>query len=177
MTKSVESIGAYLFAQDTHNVYAILDGASIKDLLDRLYSDLPDFICLFPGDLEPDMAYVAPYLVHLKPETPFTDWVLEQGWGKHWGIFALSRNNIRVMRQHFSTFIIVYDTLGTPLRFRYYDPRVLRAYLPTCNANDVNVLFGPVSEYVVEDEDPKAAIVFRGANGAVQQGRLGIANG
>jgi len=30
---------------------------------------------------------------------------------------------------------------------------VLRAYLPTCNAEDINIVFGPIGSYVLEDED------------------------
>jgi hypothetical protein len=45
---------------------------------------------------------------------------------------------------------MVYDAKGTPFYFRYYDPRVLRVYLPTCNASELQILFGPVARYYVE---------------------------
>ena len=32
------------------------------------------------GDLEPDMAEVAAYLVLLEVDSPFTQWVLTEGW-------------------------------------------------------------------------------------------------
>ena len=61
--------------------YAVLDGAQNKSLLDWLFSaDPPKFECLFAGELDPDIAEVAPYLVQLAPETRFTQELIEAGW-------------------------------------------------------------------------------------------------
>jgi len=142
--------------------YAVLDGASIADLLDHLYGDpRPEFVCLYRGELEPDMAEVAPYLVQLKPEAPFTNWLLTEGWGKHWGIFALTKADVVAIRKHFRTFLMVKDPNGKQLYFRYYDPRVLRIYLPTCNRMEANVIFGLVERFVCEDKKPQTLLSFR----------------
>lgn len=37
--------------------------------------------------------------------------------------------------------------------FRYYDPRVLRVYLPTCRPDELRTVFGPIRSYLVEGED------------------------
>ncbi len=68
----------------------MLDGASIKNLLLHLDEHEPDYFCLYQGDLPHDVEEAAPYLVHLEKESPFTQWVIEKGWGNHWGIFAVS---------------------------------------------------------------------------------------
>ena len=143
-----------LFPQEEGlNTYAVLDGASIPDLLDHLYGDVrPDFACLYRGELEPDMAEVAPYLVLLKPGQPFTDWLLTEGWGKHWGIFAISPADFKTTQKHFRTFLMVKDPDGSQIYFRYYDPRVLRIYLPTCNEEELEVLFGSLAGYICEGE-------------------------
>ena len=53
--------------------YAILDGARNELLLGQLHGDdAPRWRCLFAGELEPDMAAVAPYLVELEPDAPWT---------------------------------------------------------------------------------------------------------
>src|SRR5690242_19385970 len=87
-----EALMRHLFPEEEGlNTYAVLDGASIPELLEHLYGEVrPEFVSLYRGELTPDMAEVAPYLVQLKPGHPFTDWLLTEGWGKHWGIFALS---------------------------------------------------------------------------------------
>ena len=106
------------------------------------------------------MAEVAPYLVELEPEAPFTKLVLDQGWGKHWGIFAVSETGIRDLRQHFRRFLTVYDPDGKALLFRYYDPRVLRSYLPTCTPDEVGKLFGPVKAFFAEGEKQETMMRF-----------------
>ena len=163
----MESPASYLFAEQNANVYAILDGASIDDLLDKLYQYQPEFICLYRGDLEPDIAEVAPYLVRLDRESAFTDWLLDRGWGNHWGIFAIAREDLTAMRKHFRRFLRVYDSQGRPMLFRYYDPRVLRAYLPTCNNEELATVFGPVINYASEGESPDKLVFFQYSGGAL----------
>ena len=168
MDKIVEAISSFLFKEDGTNPFAILDGASVPGLLDKLYGpERPEFECLYAGELKPDLAEVAPYLVRLQPDSEFTTWVLEQGWGKHWGIFALSPADLREMRHHFRRFLTVHDPSGKPLLFRYYDPRVLRTYLPTCNPEELSTLFGPVSCYLAEAEQPDRILHFRVASGSL----------
>lgn len=146
---------------DGLKTYAVLDGASIPELLDHLYGDpRPEFICLYRGELEPDMAEVAPYLVRLEPDAPFTDWLLAEGWGKHWGIFALSPANMPVVRRHFRTFLMVKNPEGKQVYFRYYDPRVLRTFLPTCNPEETATVFGPLISYLCEADKPDALLSF-----------------
>ena len=150
-------------------VYAILDGASIPDLQMNLFNHKPSYICLYRGELEPDIAQVAPYLVFLDPEAKFTEWLFTKGWGNHWGIFVRSNYDMRVLRRHFRSFLTVYDENGKPLLFRYYDPRVLRVYLPTCNKTELDTVFGPVDSYLMEDEDSHNLVCFRVVNGILKQ--------
>jgi hypothetical protein len=158
-----------LFAEPDASVFAVLDGASVEHLLDMLYQDQPESICLYRGELQPDIAHVAPYLVRLVRDSPFTNWVLDQGWGKHWGVFAVTQADLAALRQHFRRFLTVHDSKGTPLLFRYYDPRVLRVFLPTCNAEELESMFGPVLHYMLEGESPEELLQFHLTKGALVQ--------
>lgn len=172
----VQSVGQYLFTGEA-SAYAVLDGASVPDLQENIYQHEPEYYCLFRGELEPDMAEVAPYLVHLDPNSKFTDWVIEKGWGNHWGIFALAQVDIREMRRHFRSFLIVYNTDGRPMRFRYYDPRVMRKFLPSCTTEELSMIFGPVESYLLEDEDSRTALRLSAKSGALRQERLPLVEG
>jgi len=66
---------------------------------------------------------------------------------------------------------MVHDEAGKPLYFRFYDPRVLRTYLPTCNASELAQIFGPVECYVQEGEDPGVLLRFRQAGGKLVAGK------
>lgn len=134
------------------NAYAVLDGAAIPELLDQLYGDEPpEFVCLYRGELEPDLAECAPYLIHLTPESPFTEWLLTHCCGNHWGIFAISGEDIGTVRRHFRNFLIVKDPDGKQIYFRFYDPRVWSIFLPTTVPDELDLVFGPVSSYMVEE--------------------------
>jgi len=135
------------------NALAILDGASIPGLLSLLYQPGTEFECLQGGDLPPDLAEVAPYLVQLERGMPLLARMLQSGWGQHWGIILQTRADLTAVRRHFRPLLIVHDESGTPMRFRYYDPRVLSVYLPTCNPGELVELFGPVDSFLVESGD------------------------
>lgn len=162
-------VGQTLFADVTKSVFAILDGASIPGLLVRLHQQNAECECLYRGDLPPDLAQMAPYLVHLQVDAELTNWLLKEGWGKHWGIFALSGSDLRGLRQHFRTLLTVYDPNAKPMLFRYYDPRVLRTYLPTCNREELATMFGPVDSFVVEDQEGQTGLRFQLSSGELKR--------
>ena len=155
-----QALRTSLFANPATFTYAVLDGAAVSTLLDHLYADQPEFECLYRGKLEPDMAEVAPYLVKLEPGHKFTEWLLDNCFGRHWGIFAVTKVEMPAMRKHFRTFLMVQGPDGKPVYFRYYDPRVLRLYLPTCNEDETAQVYGPVIEYWLEDETAEKLLRF-----------------
>ena len=64
-----------LWPDDEHATFAVLDGAGIPGLLDRLYgAPALEFACLFEGDIAADIAEVAPYLVRVLPGSEMADW-------------------------------------------------------------------------------------------------------
>jgi hypothetical protein len=168
----IRSLRERLFVDPETQVFALLDGASVKGLLKRLYADEPDYVCLWRGELAPDMAEVAPYVVELDPEAEFTEWVLDQGWGNHWGVFAATYGRLRDLRQHFRRFTMVRDPDGKYLYFRFYDPRVLRVFLPTCAAEELEDFFGPMLFYALEDEDDSQMLRFWNKAGTLQRDEI-----
>lgn len=161
-----------LFTGRTH-VFAILDGASIDGLLTKLYEMQPPNYCLFRGELSPDVAETAPYLVGLVAGTQFSEWLFKGHFGKHWGIFALSRQSITEMRKHFRALVKVHDEEGKAMIFRFYDPRVLSQYLPTCEPDELKAFFGKVDAFFSESPDGKKMSRFTIENGILGQFELG----
>jgi hypothetical protein len=148
----LDTLERLFFESGDSQLYAVLDGASVPNLLSLLAQHAVVNECLFRGELDPELAQTAPYVAQLPAPSGFTNLLLTQGFGNHWGIFAQSSGDFRTLRMHFRKFLTVWDPDGKPLFFRYYDPRVLRVYLPTCNAEELRVLFGPVSAYFAEGE-------------------------
>lgn len=156
----LKRLKALLFSSEAESVYAILDGASVPELLPQLAEAKEESACLYRGELEPDLAQKAPYLIKLRRDSPLTDWILNDGWGNHWGIFATTPAGLEALRRHFRRFLRVKDHTGKILYFRYYDPRVLTVYLPTCRRSEISAIYGPIRQYLAEDETTGDAVLF-----------------
>jgi Domain of unknown function (DUF4123) len=161
-------LAAPLFGKGDVPVFAVLDGASVRGLVKKIFEHEPEYCCLYRGELEPDTATVAPYLVRLEADSPFTEWVLRDGWGVHWGVFIVSAANLRTLRNHFREFLRVELPDRRTVLFRYYDPRVFRSFVPACNAAELGKFFGPVQSFVVEGETPEAGVKYSLAGNALK---------
>jgi hypothetical protein len=155
-------------------VYAVLDGARDERVfLMARASGLP-YACLYAGAIPHELAEVAPYLVALERGHPFVEELLEDGWGRSWGVFATGRCDLESLRRHLRRFMRVKLEDGRTLVFRFYDPRVLRLYLPTCTAAELATFFGPISRVVMEDSDPSRVVVFAESGGAWSASKVAL---
>ncbi len=57
---------------------------------------------------------------------------------------------------------------GQQLYFRYYDPRVLSIFLPTCDASQLQEFFGPVNQFIIEDPTRQRTLLFTQQHGSLQ---------
>src|SRR5262249_36003644 len=119
-------------------VYALLDAARGERVYDAVRGCGRPFEPLYDGKLAPELAGVAPYLVELAADHPFTGQLLGEGWGDSWGCFLSAPVDLRGLRRHLRRFLKVRTENRKTLVFRYYDPRVLRLYLPTCTPGELD---------------------------------------
>lgn len=133
-------------------VYWLLDGARDPDLAGLLRTGGLEYTCLFSGRLHPQLQAAAPYLVYLAANSPTTKLLLRRGWGRAWGILSVAAPDVTLVQQrlHFKKFLRVRTEDGRDLAFRYYDPRVLNTYLPTCTADEFHTLLGPLTAMIAE---------------------------
>jgi hypothetical protein len=150
-----------------YSVWAVLDGARDKRVYSALVATYAENCCLYSGDLPSDLKFAAPYLLSLDPEDRTTQYILKRAWGNNWGIFLRSKAAMETLRRHLKKFLVVKDHKGRRLLFRYYDPRVLRVYLPTCRPGELETIFGPVKAYLAEGAESGTVIQYR-----VDEGRL-----
>jgi len=141
--------------------FAILDAATMGAEFKTAASRQPLHTCLFRGESEQNLATVAPYLFPLTDAATFGKWLLDTGWGRGWGVRIVTAASNESLRVHLRKFLIVKTEDGKELYFRYYDPRVLRVILPSFKSTELKELFGPIEEWVVEDEDARYALRFR----------------
>lgn len=151
--------------------YALLDAARDPRIYPSLLGADCNWACLYRGDAAARMAEVAPYVVELDRDSRFTQWLFREGWGESWGVFVRTGTTLELLRNHFRRFVMAKLPDGRSVYFRFYDPRVLRAYLPTCTEEELKAIFGPVERYAMEDGDGQTLLTFEQSDGILLRGR------
>jgi len=149
------------------SVWAILDCARDPRIYLALLESRLEFRCLYSGRLPRALEMVAPHLVELFPSNRLTARMLDEGWGQAWGVF-LKIDDPSNLRHHLRKLLKVKDERGQRLLFRFYDPRVLRAYLPTCLPAELKQVFGPVVSYLTEDASGQSLVEFALSGGELR---------
>lgn len=155
----VEGLIQYLWRNgsgpEDPTVYAVLDGARDPRILNLLKESGVTFKCLYAGELSDEMLAVAPHIVRLTPKNLFTQTLLTESSGNSWGIFVVVARPALMgdVRNYMRTYLKVQNEKGKQLLFRFYDPRVLRVYLPSCDPIQAKALFGPIIEFVAEADE------------------------
>jgi hypothetical protein len=161
-------------AQDGDELYMLLDAARDQRIYARL-TELGERVharSLYQGDVGDSLAHVSPYLLALQQDRPDSLWFAEAGFGRSWGVFVTGPIGFDELRRHLRKFNIVYRENGTPLVFRFYDPRVLRRFLPSCTLEELRRFFGPVGSFLTETAEADSLLRFALNEGELLQTRL-----
>ncbi len=130
-----------MLRRDFQPLYAILDAARDVKILALLLQYKEEHQSLYEGQEGAELAQVAPYLVKLKKDSALLDTLVREGWGQSWGVYLTTPNEFADVRRHLRHFLEVKLPDGKQVYFRFYDPRVLRTYLPTCTPEETNQFF------------------------------------
>lgn len=153
-------------------LYALVDGSRADRILEVLGqhatpAQLPDpparpakplgaadtlFQSLYLMVQVPDIAEHGPYLVQLPKDSALLPILVAEGWGQSWGVFLTSPATFAEVRKHFRHFLLVRHPDGDSILFRFFDPRVLRPFLPVCTPEEIVQFFGPIASFICEAE-------------------------
>jgi hypothetical protein len=142
-------------------LYAVLDGARDRHIRGFALDSHAPCWCLYRGELPAALENAAPWLLRLTPGSAYTEEFFARGWNDCWGIVFTSTAPSRELRCHLRRFLLARTEAGRKLLFRYYDPRVLRIYLPTCTPAELATFFGPISAFAAPGEKPGTVELFR----------------
>lgn len=157
----------YPFEPSGTSLFAILDGARDRAIGRMLSAHTVEYQSLFSGPLSSRLRAASPLIVRLSPGEDFTKQLLAESWGRAFGIYVASSSTLLGVRRHLRTLLRVRMDDGKKCYFRYYDPRVLRAFLPTCSAEQLRRVFGPITRFDLEDSDRSVLQRFRLGAGPV----------
>ncbi|MBL8179757.1 MAG: DUF4123 domain-containing protein [Bryobacterales bacterium] len=133
-------------------LYAVLDAAQSDRIVPLLQDSHLQYQSLYEGPAAEKLGNVAPFLVHIPEPCPFLSAAIAEGWDKAWGIFLHCDLSFPLVRKHLRHFLTVETEGGNKLLFRFYDPRILAAFLPTCDRLQEEEFFGPVTKFLTQDE-------------------------
>jgi hypothetical protein len=104
-------------------------------------------ISLFAGSRQQEYWKYAPYL--LRVDATVLAWIEKTLWTSPWGIFVVSNSDFAVVQAQMRKLLRVRMKSGEEAIFRFYDPRVLVAYMAGCTVQESADFFNQIRAYVV----------------------------
>jgi hypothetical protein len=151
----VEEVVMALHHLNAHmgSLYAVVDASRGARPLQLLQEAVEEHRSLYEGRRGEALAHCAPYLVALRPDSGLLERLVREGWGARWGIYLACALPHRDVRRHLRRFLIVEDDeTGDRFLFRFYDPKTLRLFLPSCTPRQRHDFFGDVASFFAEGE-------------------------
>jgi hypothetical protein len=158
-----------LFRREFQPLFALLDAARDPMILKLLLESKEEYQSLYQGAQGEKLVNFAPYLVRLPQQSPLLEKLVVNGWGKSWGVFLTCDKSLQEVRSHFRHFLMVKTEAGKDLYFRFYDPRVLGAFLPSCTSDEIKKFFGPVRSFLLEDQQLGVLLNFKIRGGELEK--------
>lgn len=174
-TQWLSRIEEYLWPHgERRDVWLIADAARDREIFRMLLECHLNYSCLYSGPLPSALEIAAPYLVQLDYDYRDTRRFIREAWGNNWGVFLRCDASLERLRRHLRGFLVVRDPGGSRLVFRYYDPRILRIYLPTCTKDELDSVFGPIECFWTEGITTENLLEFRFERGKLVQRTLSL---
>ena len=159
--------------ENTSSEYLLLDAARLD--IDFIQTFGSKNRSLFDGVIEEYLAVVAAYLFTFERGSEFEKRLMAECLGSYSLVILVSLATFEQLFTHFQKFIKIKTEDGEHYYFRFYDPRVLKIFLPTCDKQQIIEFFGPVESFIVEGDTKEQAIRFWHENGELKQETLPVA--
>lgn len=141
-------------------LFALLDAAREPKVLELLRSSEEEYQSLYEGKKGEELTAFAPYLVRLPAQSSLLETLVRDGWGKSWGVYLTCDKPFDRVRRYLRQFLLVKAEDNREMYFRFYDPRVLRVFLPTCTMEETVRFFGSIRCYLMEAGEPETLLKF-----------------
>ncbi|PCJ22137.1 MAG: hypothetical protein COB04_01415 [Gammaproteobacteria bacterium] len=153
-------------APKNNRLYMIVDGAQNPEIMARIEQSDELVSSLYSLDTAPRLKAVGPWILQVQKDEPLAAWIIEQGANQNWFItFSSLGKTLDYLRRQFRRIAIVKETSDTDakdkhLYFRYYDPRVLRTFLPSCSERQRRYIFDDINCFWAQGDDLEKVLQF-----------------
>lgn len=128
------------------------------------------FLSLYSGQSRIELAEVSPYIGIIEKTEDFLEEMLENSSVRSSLVLLSSAEELDLVRAHLRKFLTIALESGALMYFRYYDPRILRDFLPTCDSKQLREFFGPIDAFGVQGDVNKGWLIFSLRNGELHTG-------
>lgn len=158
---------AELLSAGPSRLYAVLDAAREAAVLTAVHTLGLRARSLYEGEAEHVHGKAGPWLVDVGRGAELGA-LLEAGWGRAWGVLIGAEADFPAVRRALRGLLTVELEGEGQVLLRFYDPRVLRALLPTCDKGQLAYFFGDaVQAWMCEGADPCTVLTFTMREGAL----------
>lgn len=155
------------------DLFGIFDSARNVDFIKNLVPGDVKYRSLFQGTMFEQSSVLSGYLVECKKESPLFRWMTTKAWSKGCCIYLTSMSSFDELFSHFQKFNRVRMENDKVVLFRYYDPEVLRAWLPGCSRIELDTFYGEtVATLFTENEDSDFINVYNRSTARTDPGFL-----
>jgi pSer/pThr/pTyr-binding forkhead associated (FHA) protein len=137
--------------RSTGGLYAVADGVLAQALLQQAKHHHRRAESLLAGGTSPYLAAVAPYLIEIEDEGVLSIWRPMLNHGN--GIVVESNADFDEVVVHARSIFCGRDDVGRPSYFRFYDSRLLYAWLWSCHGPQLESFFGCFTCVILALED------------------------
>lgn len=135
-------------------LFVVVDAARSDRILTLVRESVETYRSLYEGVDGDALGHVAPYLCELRASSSLLTRLVQEGWGRRWFSFLEYPRSFVELRRHLRRFLMVADAdTRRKFYFRFYDPVVLREFLPVATEKQRAEFFGEIQSFLVEDKN------------------------
>lgn len=149
-------------------MFALIDLARSESHALQLSRQIERIDSLYRGAKGRELAEVAPCLLKIKGDNGSLSAFMTENGVRSTAILVTASASFETLYRHFRQFLIVRLQNGKRAYFRYYDPRVLRVFLPTCTPEQLQSFFGPVRVFWLAEEKSSTWLGFKFAESSLE---------
>lgn len=155
-----------LLGEEQGRLYAVLDPAADPRILPLVRASGEPYVSLFQQREGGARALeLSPHLVALSGASDLLEELIDEGSGHSWGVYLSSHAGLEEVRGRLRRLLMVdadpADRAAPSVLFRFYDPRVLRVFLPAAGPAHLAAFFGVVTTWIAEGSDAGTVRRFR----------------
>jgi len=157
---SAESLVVAGLEASDGEIFAVVDTARDPAIIELLRKNGELVEELYTGPRGERLTSATPHIASVRRGSRLLRRLVRHGWGKGWGMYVLSDRPFASIRDHLRGLLVIPTGAGEGLSFRFFDPSILRSFLPSLSPEQARCFFGPVASIALEAQGSRLILRF-----------------